>query len=196
MNTPNKLTILRILMIPVFLVFYLCPIPYGPYLAFAVFLIASLTDTLDGHLARKNNQITDFGKFLDPLADKMLVICALVAMLDVGLINVIAVIIIIGRELMVTSVRLVASGKGKVIAAGSWGKAKTVVQLLAILVLMLEPTLIGKWEMEHLPAFLTAGSWQLTAAFGNILLWIAVVLTVISGAEYIIKNWKFINYRQ
>ncbi len=196
MNTPNKLTILRIIMIPVFLVFYLCPIPYGEYIAFFVFLIASLTDTLDGHLARKNNQITDFGKFLDPLADKMLVISALVAMLDKGIINVIAVIIIIGRELMVTSVRLVASGKGKVISAGSWGKAKTVVQLIAVLVLMLEPALCGGWEAEKLPAILTGPSAAQTAVFGNILLWIAVILTVISGAEYIIKNWKFINYKQ
>jgi len=127
MNTPNKLTLLRVLLIPAFIVAMLC-IPDcwgGPIISTVVFSFASITDALDGHLARKRNQVTNFGKFLDPLADKMLVITALILLQHQGLIHPVITVIIIARELMVTSLRLVAAGGGTVIAAGTLGKIKT-----------------------------------------------------------------------
>lgn len=193
MNTPNKLTILRVLMIPIFIaVLMLIPAPWGPLIGAAVYGLASATDAIDGHLARKNNQITDFGKFLDPLADKMLVITALVLLQHMGLIHPVFTVIIIGRELMVTSVRLIAaSSAGKVIAAGWMGKAKTVTQMISTLLLMVEPVLIGwlGWE-NNLLLFLNY------SPLGTITLWAAVILTVVSGVQYLVQNWEFVDYRK
>ena len=197
MNTPNKLTLLRVLMIPIFMaVFLAVPAPWGPLLADAVYGLASATDAVDGHLARKNNQITDFGKFLDPLADKMLVITALVLLQHKGLIHPIITVIIIARELMVTSIRLVAAGSGKVIAAGWWGKAKTVTQMISTLLLMVEPVLLGKLEYSWDLPLLTGASPETTAVFGTVGMLAATVLTLISGADYLIQNWKYLDYRK
>ncbi|MBQ8600242.1 MAG: CDP-diacylglycerol--glycerol-3-phosphate 3-phosphatidyltransferase [Clostridia bacterium] len=197
MNTPNKLTLLRVLMIPVFMaVFLAVPAPWGSLLAAAVYGIASATDAIDGHLARKNNQITDFGKFLDPLADKMLVITALVLLQHKGLIHPIITVIIIARELMVTSIRLVAAGSGKVIAAGWWGKAKTVTQMISTLLLMVEPVLLGESEYRWGIPFLTGAAPESTAVFGTVGMLAATVLTLISGADYLIQNWKYLDYRK
>ena len=197
MNTPNKLTLLRVLMIPIFMaVFLAVPAPWGPLLAAAVYGLASATDAVDGHLARKNNQITDFGKFLDPLADKMLVITALVLLQHKGLIHPIITVIIIARELMVTSIRLVAAGSGKVIAAGWWGKAKTVTQMISTLLLMVEPVLLGKLEYSWDLPLLTGASPETTAVFGTVGMLAATVLTLISGADYLIQNWKYLDYRK
>jgi CDP-diacylglycerol--glycerol-3-phosphate 3-phosphatidyltransferase len=198
MNLPNKLTLLRVLMIPAFLaVILLVPYPLGPVIAAAIYAVASATDAVDGHLARKNNQVTDFGKFLDPLADKMLVITALVLLQHLGLIHPIITVIIIARELMVTSIRLVAAGSaGKVIAAGFWGKAKTVTQMIATLLLMVEPVLLGNWEYNLGLPFLTGTTPQTTAILGTVTIYVATLLTVFSGAEYLVQNWKYVDYRK
>lgn len=174
MNTPNKLTIARTLLVPVFMIFLLdSAIPYHMLIAAGCFIAASLTDLLDGKLARKNNQVTDFGRFLDPLADKLLVIAALVCFVQLNLADAWITMIIILRELMVTSIRLIASGSGKVIAANIWGKAKTVSQMTAII------TVMGL-NVFHLPPFP-----------GTVLLWVAALFTIISGAQYV---WTYREY--
>lgn len=182
MNLPNKLTLLRVFLVPVFVVFALYPqIPYHSVWALLVFLGASLTDHYDGKIARQRNLITNFGKFLDPLADKLLVISALVCFLSAGLADVWCVLIIIARELLVTSVRLLAvEGGGVVIAANKWGKAKTVSQMAAILFILV---CRSAQELFHavgnVPEFLAAG---------NVLLWIATALAVVSGVIYMKEN--------
>ncbi len=198
MNFPNKLTLLRVLMIPVYLVVMLAvPWPVGPLVGAAIYALASATDAIDGYLARKNNQVTDFGKFLDPLADKMLVITALVVLQYMEMIHPVITVIIIARELMVTSIRLIAaSSVGKVIAAGWWGKAKTVTQMIATLLLMVEPVLLGRWEYELGLPILTGSTPETTAVLGTLMLYVATLLTLISGAEYLIKNWKYLDYRK
>ncbi len=172
MNLPNKLTILRILMVPFFVFFMLTDFAGGAskYIALAIFVAASLTDTLDGYLARKNNLVTDFGKFMDPLADKLLVCSALICMVETGQLPAWVVIIIIAREFMISGFRLVASDNGVVIAASYWGKIKTVVQMLMIIFLIL-----------NLPYF-----WYQVICL--ILIWLALALTVISLVDYIRKN--------
>ena len=198
MNLPNKLTLLRVLMIPAFMaVLLLVPYPWGHIIGAAIYALASATDALDGNLARKNNQVTDFGKFLDPLADKMLVITALVLLQHLRMIHPVITVIIIARELMVTSIRLIAaSSAGKVIAAGWWGKAKTVTQMIATLLLMVEPVLLGEWEYQLGLPFLTGAAPETTAIFGTAMIYIATLLTLISGMEYLIQNWKYVDYRK
>lgn len=198
MNWPNRLTVLRVLMIPLFLVVLVfVPYPLGPLIGAAIYAVASATDAIDGHLARKNNQVTDFGKFLDPLADKMLVITALVVLQYLDLIHPIITVIIIARELMVTSIRLIAaSSAGKVIAAGWWGKAKTVTQMIATILLMVEPVLLGAAEFSWNLPLLSGATPETTAVFGTLMLYIATILTLISGADYLIRNWKYLDYRK
>ena len=198
MNWPNRLTVLRVLMIPLFLVVLVfVPYPLGPLIGAAIYAVASATDAIDGHLARKNNQVTDFGKFLDPLADKMLVITALLVLQYLDLIHPIITVIIIARELMVTSIRLIAaSSAGKVIAAGWWGKAKTVTQMIATILLMVEPVLLGAAEFSWNLPLLTGATPETTAVFGTLMLYIATILTLISGADYLIRNWKYLDYRK
>ena len=133
MNLPNKLTLLRALLVPVFIVFALIDkIPLNYTAALIVFALASLTDALDGHIARKNNLVTTFGKFLDPLADKVLVISALAVFVDLGIISAVPFVIIIAREFMVSGLRLVAADSRVVVAAGFWGKLKTAFTMAAI----------------------------------------------------------------
>ena len=172
MNTPNKLTIARVIMIPFFVAFLMYDITGSAdkWIALAIFVIASLTDTLDGYLARKHNLVTNFGKFMDPLADKLLVCSALICLIELGQIPAWVVIIIISREFIISGFRLVASDNGVVIAASYWGKFKTVFQMTAVILLIL--------NLEPL---------KLVA---DIVLWIAVALTVISLADYIYKNHK------
>ena len=174
MNLPNKLTILRTLMIPVFLFFLLtdCAGDYSKWIAVVVFILASLTDFLDGHIARKYNLVTNFGKFMDPLADKLLVCSALIALVDLERIAAWIVIIIIAREFIISGFRLVASDNGVVIAASYWGKFKTAFQMITIIMLVL----------------------NLNVPFMNIintvLIYISLGLTVISLIDYIAKNYK------
>ena len=137
MNTPNKLTLLRIIMIPFFVVFMLVDFgPWSKWAALAIFVVASLTDTLDGYLARRDHLVTNFGKFMDPLADKLLVCSAMICMIELGRLPSWVVIVIIGREFVISGFRLIASDNGVVIAANYWGKIKTVCQMVMIIVLI------------------------------------------------------------
>ncbi len=180
MNLPNKLTLLRVFMVPVFLFFLLCQaIPHGLLLAAAVFLAASFTDFLDGYISRKYNMVTDFGKLMDPLADKLLVNAALVALVELRYVPALAVIIIISREFIVTSIRLVAAGGGRVIAADRWGKYKTVSQMVWIIYLLLFHWAISMGIMSPT---------RLGGIFDIVLMGITVFLTVISGVNYILNN--------
>ena len=168
MNLPNKLTCIRVLLVPLYLLLYYAPFAAGRYLALVVFILASLTDYADGYLARRDHLITDFGKFMDPLADKLLVGAALIAFVDKGELAGWICILLIAREFIISGFRLVAANRGIVIAAGWSGKVKTVVQMVLIIVLLLRIPALRPLEM--------------------ILLAAAVVLTIVSCAEYIWKN--------
>ncbi len=175
MNLPNQLTMARIILVPVVMALMLTG---HNILALIVFAIASITDFLDGYLARKNNLVSSFGKIMDPLADKLLSFGALVAFIQMDVVSVWAPIIIIAREFFVTSMRVVAVSKGKVIAASWWGKVKTNVQMFAIMFAML---LCGLGN----PAFTVAGC-EITVS--GLLIWIAAIFTVASWIAYIIEN--------
>lgn len=167
MNIANKVTVLRLLLIPVFLVLYYI---YGTAynIAAIVFVIASLTDALDGHLARSRNLVTTFGKFVDPLVDKLLTMAAFVVLVEASIIPAWAVIIIIARELIITGFRTLAADKGITIAASKWGKLKTTSQMIALVLLLLNNSTLN--------------------IAGVYVFYIAVILTIISGLDYIIKN--------
>lgn len=176
MNLPNKLTTLRMILVPVFIVLYLLgySIP-----ALVVFVVASFTDYLDGYLARKHNLVTDYGKIMDPLADKLLVTSALVCMVQTALVPAWMVIVILAREFAITGLRAVAAGQGKVIAAAWSGKIKTVTQMIAVIFLLLE-----NWPFS-----------LIGIPFDRIMLWIAVIMTIYSGCEYLYKNRQFFQDR-
>ena len=182
MNTANKLTLLRVVLVPVFMAFLLMNGTAWQFAALAVFVIASLTDMLDGQIGRRCNQITTFGKFADPLADKMLTTAAFLVFMQKGIINSWAVMIILAREFMVAGVRLAAVSEGKVIAASFWGKFKTVSQMAAIIIAIL---------VLNIPAVPQSAAVIVT----NIFVWISVVLTVISGADYLVKNWNLMKLK-
>ncbi len=184
MNLPNILTILRVLMVPAFM-WTLLSGKFVP--AIVIFVIASFTDHLDGYLARRNNQVTTFGKLMDPLADKILTISALVCLLGINaqFITSWVVMIIIARELIVTGVRQLAMGEKTVIAASMWGKAKTVSQMAAIIAVMLD--LAYPEFLRFGEAYWSAASFWLVA--------LAVALTVYSGLDYIVKNRKLITFK-
>lgn len=167
MNIANKVTVLRLLLIPIFLVLYYI---YGTdyNIAAIVFVIASLTDALDGHLARSRNLVTTFGKFVDPLVDKLLTMAAFVVLVEASIIPAWAVIIIIARELIITGFRTLAADKGITIAASKWGKLKTTSQMIALVLLLLNSSTLNN--------------------IGVYIFYIAVILTIISGLDYIIKN--------
>ncbi|WP_342999407.1 CDP-diacylglycerol--glycerol-3-phosphate 3-phosphatidyltransferase [Coprococcus comes] len=171
MNLPNKLTILRVILIPFFVVFMLFDITGAAdkWIALVIFCVASLTDMLDGKIARKYNLVTNFGKFMDPLADKLLVCTALICLTSMNRLNVIVVLVIIAREFIISGFRLVASDNGIVIAASYWGKFKTVSQMALIIVLIMD--LGGVWNVV-----------------GTALTWVALLLTVVSLIDYIAKN--------
>ncbi len=171
MNLPNKLTVLRVIMIPFFVVFMLMDITgeADKWIALAIFIVASLTDLLDGKIARKYNLVTNFGKFMDPLADKLLVSAAMICMIEKGMLASWIVIIIISREFIISGFRLVASDGGIVIAASYWGKFKTVFQMMMIIVLIMD--LGGVFDI-----------------IGTALVWIALALTIVSLIDYVIKN--------
>lgn len=173
MNTANKLTLLRVILVPFYMFFLLREGVVPQITALAIFIIASLTDMLDGMIARKYNQITSFGKFVDPLADKMLTTAAFLVFLSQGIISVWAVMIILAREFMVAGVRLSAVTEGKVIAASFWGKLKTVSQMAVIIAVSLISNIIAIPNANPMI---------------SILVWISVALTVFSGADYLIKN--------
>ncbi len=172
MNLPNKLTIFRVILIPFFVFFLLAPYfeGYGNYIAVAIFIVASLTDLLDGKIARKYHLVTDFGKFMDPLADKLLVCAAMICLIENGKLAAWIVIVIISREFIISGFRLVASDNGIVIAASYWGKFKTTFQMLMIIVLILD---------IQMPFF---------EILGTVLTYIALILTVVSLIDYLWMN--------
>ena len=192
MNLPNKLTLLRIILVPIFVVILLLDevIPHSYLIAGLIFGIASYTDHLDGKIARKYNLITDFGKFMDPLADKIMVISALVCFIELSLIPSWCVILIIAREFMVTSIRLVAAPKGIVIAANIWGKLKTVTQIIAIVVIMLLSYFKELSTLGISLGFLTGSeAVEIYPTVNFIFIILATVITVISGIVYLMQNW-------
>ena len=191
MNLPNKLTVLRMILVPFFVLALLWPFPHHFLVALALFGIASYTDHLDGMLARKNNQITDFGKFMDPLADKILVISALVCFVSLDLCDVWLVLLIIAREFMVTSIRLVAAGKGSVIAANNWGKVKTVSQIVAICVILLLQY-IAELGTLQVVSFVNEDTLLLFWMIGEIFLAAATFFAVLSGLIYLKQNWDVV----
>ena len=193
MNIANKLTIFRIFLVPVFIVCFLVNFPFHGFLALVIFAVASLTDMIDGKLARKYNLVTEFGKLMDPLADKILVISALILFVEKDLIFGWIVLIIIARELLVTSVRLVAVNSGKVIAASIWGKMKTVTQLVGIVLMLLEFSIM---EMGIEKLSFINNLYGMNLGIGQIILYIATVLTVFSGYEYMKENWEYIDFRK
>ncbi len=203
MNLPNKLTILRILLVPVFMLI-IVPIPqwivdssflgfinpqlisinnfiynYGNYVAALLFILASSTDALDGYIARKTKQITKFGKFLDPIADKLLVSAALIALVERGDLSTWVAVIIIGREFIITGLRLVAASEGIVIAASSWGKIKTITQMIAIIAMLFKNYPI-KWLFDF--------------PFDGVIMFLAVLATIYSAYDYIMKNANVIDH--
>lgn len=195
MNTPNKLTLIRVVLAPVFLFVVLGEyFPHRFLIAGIIFGLASLTDALDGRIARKYNEITDFGKFLDPLADKMLVTAALIAFVELEFINTWIAMIIITREFLVTSLRLVAAGSGKVIAASNWGKAKTISQVIAILLIL---ALKEFTELAGALGFsLSENILYIINNTGRFVMWVAAILTVVSGAIYIWDHRDYIYQRK
>lgn len=199
MNLPNKLSLLRIILIPVTMLFML-PISlygfepegwnafinnHGMLIAGIVFIIASLTDFFDGQIARRCNLITDLGKFLDSLADKMLVIAVLIAFVAIGRISPWLLVIIVLREFMVTGIRLVASKEGVVMAAKMIGKIKTTTQMIAIIYLMFEPTIM-KITGDDYAASLNSPC--VVSVIGDVLFIVCVIMTIVSGMDYLIKN--------
>ena len=177
MNLPNKLTVLRVIMVPFFVFFMLTDVSgaANKWIALALFIVASLTDMLDGKIARKYNLVTNFGKFMDPLADKLLVCSAMICLIPSGKLNTAIVIVIIAREFIISGFRLVASDSGIVIAASYWGKFKTVFQMAMIIVLIAD----------------FGGVFDL---IGQILIWIALALTIISLIDYIVKNRQVLTH--
>jgi CDP-diacylglycerol--glycerol-3-phosphate 3-phosphatidyltransferase len=177
MNLPNKLTIFRVILIPFFIIALLVPgIPAGKWIALLIFIVASLTDMADGKIARKYGLVTDFGKFMDPIADKMLVCSAMIALISLGRIMAWVVIIIIAREFTIGGFREVAAEKGKVIAAGMWGKVKTTVQMIMVIFLIAD--LGSSIPVIAFPVHILE----------QILIYAALILTIISLCDYLTKN--------
>ncbi|MBQ7900400.1 MAG: CDP-diacylglycerol--glycerol-3-phosphate 3-phosphatidyltransferase [Clostridia bacterium] len=177
MTTANKVTLARMALIPVFLIVLMSGILYADYIALVIFAVAALTDGIDGHIARKYNQITDFGKFLDPLADKLLIATALICFVELGRMPAWMAVIIIAREFIVTGLRSIAASKGVIIAAIMTGKVKTCIQIgasLCAFVLYAEPFVIGGKSV----------AWYAML--------IATLFTIYSGYEYLKKNWNII----
>ena len=203
MNLPNKLSILRIILVPVTMLFMLPVNIYGwqpegwnafinsngMTLAAAVFIIASLTDMADGKIARKYNLITDLGKFLDSLADKILVISIMLGLVYLGRLSPVLVMIIILREFAVSGLRMIAASKGEVIAARMIGKVKTVTQMVAIIYIMFEPLLIRVFGLTYNGYPLETSA---ITIIGDVLFGICVIMTIVSGIDYLIKGKKYL----
>ena len=177
MNTPNRLTLLRIVLIPVFVVFALLRAQWAQYVALLIYILACITDMLDGRIARARNLVTNFGKFADPIADKLLVMAALVVLVASGRMPAWVCIVMLAREFIISGLRLVAAGNGRVIAAGKLGKLKTVFQMSATIALMLLVPVTGRALLGRFGVVLA-----------NVLMYIATFLTIVSGAEYILNN--------
>lgn len=178
MNIPNKLTILRVILVPVFVACFYLPVEGAMYIAAAVFVVAYFTDMLDGYIARKYNLITDFGKLMDPMADKLLTAAAMIMLTAYGLCSPIATFLTIGRELVISAFRLVSATQGVVIAAGKIGKLKTLTQFIGIVLILLGNPLFNR----------------IGVPFDQIVIWISVVLAMWSCTDYIVKNLKALKF--
>ena len=178
MNIPNKLTILRIILVPVFVACFYLPVEGAMYIAAAVFVVAYFTDMLDGYIARKYNLITDFGKLMDPMADKLLTAAAMIMLTAYGLCSPIATFLTIGRELVISAFRLVSATQGVVIAAGKIGKIKNLTQFIGIVLILLGNPLFNR----------------IGVPFDQIVIWISVVLAMWSCTDYIVKNLKALKF--
>ena len=184
MNLPNKLTLLRFALVPVFMVFMYIDNPYSYMIALIVFAVASFTDFLDGNIARKYNIVTDFGKFMDPLADKLLTTVALIYLCLNGMCHEVVICIVLAREFAVSGIRLIAAANpagSKVIAAGMMGKMKTVLQMVASMLGLLAMALLSMGTIPQV-------AYDVMAMITNILMWAMSVLTVVSGMQYILPN--------
>lgn len=188
MNLPNRLTLARIAAVPVFLILLLWQFPFHYFAALVIFVAASLTDLFDGRIARSRGLITDFGKFLDPIADKMLTTAALLGFisLGIGFGTVWITVIVLIREFSVSSIRMIAAASGKVVAADKWGKIKTVMQMVGIIMALTFEEFISLF-----PSLLLVGT-ILRIAY-NIVMWFSAVLTVVSGINYLVKNKTFVD---
>lgn len=179
MNLPNKITIARVFMIPIFLIIYLMPnLLYGNYIAAAIFVIASLSDALDGYLARKYHLVTNFGKFADPLADKLLVSSALICFVELHLVPAWIIIVIISREFIISGFRLVAADNGVVIAASNIAKFKTTAQMIMAVLLILHLDFTAFHVLEQ------------------IFIYLSLVLTIVSLIDYLLKNKNVLKERR
>lgn len=179
MNAANVLTSVRILLIPAFMFFLLYSnFPYSRIISAVIFIVAAITDSLDGYIARSRKIVTNFGKFLDPLADKLLITAALVSLVELQKITSWMAMIIIGREFVVTGLRMIAAAEGIVISANVWGKLKTISQIVAVVLLLL----------DNYPFVL------LGLPLDRIVLYVALLLTIYSGFDYIKSNWKIIDF--
>ncbi|MDD4170381.1 MAG: CDP-diacylglycerol--glycerol-3-phosphate 3-phosphatidyltransferase [Desulfotomaculaceae bacterium] len=176
MNLPNRLTLTRILLIPLFLLIAWLKYPYADYLAAAVFVLGAATDGLDGYIARKSNQVTLLGKFLDPLADKILVSAALITLVEMGRLSGVIAVVIISREFAVTGLRAIAAAEGVVLSASKLGKIKMVTQIVAIVALFIRDPLDNFF---HIP-------------FADIAMAAAVIFTIWSGISYFSGTWKIL----
>lgn len=177
MNLANKLTVIRMILVPFFLLCMAIGNKMGIFIATIIFIVASITDKLDGYIARSRNQVTNFGKFMDPLADKLLVTSALIVMVEFGMIPSWVAMVIIAREFAVSGLRTIAASEGIVIAASNWGKAKTVVQMVAIIA--------GLITLNVNVSILNTVT--------DIFMILAVVITIVSGIDYFVKNKSVIN---
>ncbi len=180
MNLANKLTVLRMMLVPVFLICAILNTFTGNIIALVIFIIASATDKLDGYIARSRNEITNFGKFMDPLADKLLVTCALIILVEKNIIPAWVVVVIIAREFVVSGLRTLAASQGVVIAASNWGKLKTVIQMVAIS--------MGLLFLVYSPAWLNT--------LTQITIYLAGIITIFSGVDYFIKGKGVININE
>lgn len=187
MNTPNKITVFRIFLAPVWLTVFLLDVPYRYLISAIVFAVAAATDAIDGRMARKNNLVTVFGQFLDPIADKMLVTAGLLAFLKEGLCNIWIVFVIIIREFVMTSLRLIASSQGKVIPANIFGKIKTVMQMVSFIVVML---------LCHVDDYFGCPISLMPADISNILMGLSAVMGVVSAVIYYVQSKDVIDFNK
>lgn len=194
MNLPNKLTLSRIILVPFFVASLLINFPFHTAVALVIFVVATFTDMFDGKIARSRGLVTDFGKFADPLADKILVLSALLCFVQTGWCDCVAVIIVLFREFSVTSIRLVAASKGKVVAANIFGKIKTVTQLVAIIAVLLMQFLLEIFTMASAFGVETLSLLQCVFTVVSLaLIWISTLMAIISGVIYIVQNWQYIS---
>ncbi|MEW8993487.1 CDP-diacylglycerol--glycerol-3-phosphate 3-phosphatidyltransferase [Clostridium sp.] len=180
MNLANKLTVLRMILVPIFLICAMVDTTTANIIALSIFIVASVTDKLDGYIARSRNQITNFGKFMDPLADKLLVTCALILLVEKGIVAAWVVVVIIAREFIVSGLRTLAASQGVVIAASNWGKLKTVIQMIAII--------MGLLSLVYNPEWLNITT--------QVTIYLAAVITIISGVDYFVKGKDIININE